>query len=253
MFVGRGVKGDRWPMSFEDLEHGVGVPNVNQYLLMGTGQERGGIMEVGFVPVEEDDEFRVELVHLSGDLGADRTSCPRDQDPTGGQRLTHGVEVGGDRLTPEEVFEAKGVRAAHRSALPPAGDVPYAGEEFHGHPGRLGGQQRFMHQGRRRRGDGQEHLVESEAVPGGRDGGYRTDDRHALQGHSMRCGVVIEDRHRNQTGSGVVQHVPHRRCAGVTAADDGDAHAGCLWATKGHRQPATEEDCSDTHGGDHGP
>src|ERR1700722_11959813 len=125
MLVSGGMEDDRWSKAVEDVEDGVRVADIDEHLLRGTVQERSGVMEGGLVPVQEDDELRVELIHLSGDPGSDRPPRSGDQNPARGERPTHAIEVRGDLLTLEEVFDAELMGTVSRRGVPPGSDVPY--------------------------------------------------------------------------------------------------------------------------------
>ena len=73
----------------------------------GPSSDGRGVVEVGLVVVEEDEQGGIEPGDLAADLRTDGTSGPGDQHPVALERPADRVEVGGDRGAAQEVLDAR--------------------------------------------------------------------------------------------------------------------------------------------------
>ncbi len=71
--------------------------------------------------------------------------------------------------------------------------------------------------------DGQQHLLDGVATGRGGDVLDSPHHRYADERQSVAVPVVVEDRHRHQSGDGSPPHLPDGLGPGVAAADDGHA------------------------------
>ena len=101
-----------------------------------------GVVQVGLVVVQEDQEVRVELGHLAADLRSDGSAGPGDQHPPALERASHRGQVDGHRLAAQQVLDPglpglpeRGQRVGSR----PPGGSPRAGPSWSAPPSRRPG------------------------------------------------------------------------------------------------------------------
>ncbi len=106
MLVRRGVEDDVGPFPPEDRAHDALIADVGQDLHdVAVVDARGGVEQVGLVPIEDDQALRLERRHLARDLRSDRAAPTGDQDPTALDERSDGFEVGLHLAAPEEVVD----------------------------------------------------------------------------------------------------------------------------------------------------